>query len=131
MISVGCRESGPAQHSKQTPPPAAPAAPLETPTKVDIPVPIDDPDRWLFVEKVAGKAKGGWATGSFDEERNKLSITTSEVEEFAVDTSRIKIDWKKLVVLSIDGKNSELRKREYETLHFRRQPHGEWAVRDP
>jgi len=92
---------------------------------------MDDPDRWLFVEKVAGKASGGWATGSFDEERNKLSITTSDVEEFAVDTSRVKINWRKLVVLSIDGKNSELRKRDFDILHFRRTPHGEWTVRDP
>jgi hypothetical protein len=98
---------------------------------VDVPVPVDDSDRWLFVQKVADKARGGWATGSFDADRNKLSIQTNQVEEFALDTSRVAINWKKLVVLSIDGKNSELRKRDYEVLSFNRTAHGEWIVREP
>lgn len=80
---------------------------------------------------MAENKKGGWATGSFDADRNKLSITTSDVAEFALDTSRVAINWKKLVVLSIDGKNSELRKRNYDILQFTRTPHGEWTVREP
>ena len=98
---------------------------------MDIPVPVDDSDRWLFVQKATDKAKGAWATGSFDADRNKLSIQTNDVEEFALDTSRVAINWKKLVVLSIDGKNSELRKRDFDILPFIRTPHSEWIVREP
>lgn len=132
LLTPACRKEtpnpGPAVETpKQTEPPV----PKEIPTQIEIPVPIDDPNRWLFVEKVAEGAKGGWATGSFDEERNKLSITTSDVSEFAIDTARLKINWKKLVVLSIDGKNSELRRRDFDVLHFKRAAHGEWTVRDP
>lgn len=108
-----------------------PEKPAAIPTRVEIPIPADDSGRWLFVQKVAPKARGGWATGSFDADRNKLSIETSDVEEFALDTSGVAINWKKLVVLSIDGKNSELRKRDFDILHFTRTPHGEWVVREP
>lgn len=111
--------------------PSPPEKPRKIPIRVEIPVPLDDASRWLFVQKAAEKAKGGWATGSFDPQRNKLRITTSDVEEFAVDAGRIKVDWQKLVVLSIDGRNSELRKRDVDVLHFVRSPHGEWSVREP
>jgi hypothetical protein len=131
LVSLfGCRKEEP----KQLPPLEnlpLPEKPREIPTHVEIPVPIDDSDRWLFVQKIAEKAKGGWATGSFDGDRNKLIITTSDVAEFALDTSRVAINWKKLVVLSIDGKNSELRKRDYDILQFTRTPQGEWTVREP
>jgi hypothetical protein len=132
VLFAGCRKSETLPALKQeAPAQSPPAVPADIPTRVDIPVPPDDSDRWLFVQKVAGKATGGWATGSFDADRNKLSVTTSDVEEFAVDTSRITVNWKKLVVLSIDGKNSELRKRDYDILVFTRTPHGEWIVREP
>ncbi len=130
-LNPSCRKptSTPSKSDEPAQPP--PALPSTIPTRVDLPVPADDSDRWLFVQKIADKAKGGWATGSFDADRNKLSITTSDVAEFALDTSRIAINWKKLVVLSIDGKNSELRKRDYDILQFTRTPHGEWTVREP
>lgn len=132
LLQPACRKESPKPDAAaDAPTQTEPPAPKEIPTHIEIPVPIDDPNRWLFVEKVADGAKGGWATGSFDEERNKLSITTSDVTEFALDTSLIKINWRKLVVLSIDGKNSELRKRDFDILHFRRSAHGEWAVREP
>ena len=132
VTALGCRKSEAPQASKpEAPVQSPPATPAVIPTRVDISVPIDDSDRWLFVQKVAGKAKGGWATGSFDADRNKLSVQTSDVAEFALDTSRVKINWKKLVVLSIDSKNSELRKRDFDILHFTRTPHGEWIVREP
>lgn len=132
--AIGCREKEP--QLPQAPVEAqaeaeAPPRPVEIPTRLDIPVPLEESDRWLFVQRVADKAVGGWATGSFDAERNKLSIATSDIEGFAVDTSQIKINWQKLVVLSIDGRNSELRKRDYDILHFVRTPHGEWVVKEP
>jgi hypothetical protein len=129
-LSPSCRKDPPPQSKPDELAQTTPALPTAIPARVDLPVPIDA-DRWLFVQKVADKAKGGWATGSFDADRNKLSITTSDVAEFALDTSRVAINWKKLVVLSIDGKNSELRKRNYDILQFTRTPHGEWTVREP
>ena len=136
LVGQTCRKTE-EPPSKQTPaePPAAepssPENPKAVPRRIDFQTPLDDAGQWLFVQKVAEKAKGGWATGLFDAERNKLRITTSDVEEFAVDTGRIQIDWKKLVVLSIDGRNSELRKRDVAILHFVREPHGEWIIREP
>ncbi len=130
--STGCRKSDtPTASTQDAPVQSPPVASAEIPTRVDIPVPIDDSGRWLFVQKIADKAKGAWATGSFDADRNKLSIQTNDVEEFALDSGGIAINWKKLVVLSIDGKNSELRKRDHVILQFTRTPHGEWIVREP
>ena len=88
-------------------------------------------DRWLFVEKAKDAAPGGWATGSFDQQKNKLDIHTRDVRQFVIDVSRIRIDWQRLVVLSIDGKNSELRRRDFSLLHFRLDDHGQWVVVEP
>jgi hypothetical protein len=132
LIPTGCHKSegppkaGDAPVVKSPPPPTEPP-----PTRVDINIVADDPDRWLFVEKPAERSKGGWATGSFDSERNKLTIRTKDVERFAIDTSRIHIDWKRLVILGIDGKNSELRKRDFDLFHFSLTDHGEWVVVEP
>ncbi len=134
LVFPSCRkpESPPAPRPETpTLAPSPAEKPAMIPARVEIPIPLDDSDRWLFVQKVAGKGKGGWAIGSFHADRNKLSIETSDVDEFALHTGRIAIDWKRLVVLSIDGKNSELRKRDVDILHFVRSPHGEWSVREP
>ena len=104
--------------------------PVEVPTRVNITVRSDDLDRWLVVEKVKDGAAGAWATGSFDPKRNKLDIGTHDVQRFAVDTGRIPIRWDKLVILSIDGKNSELVHRDYSILHFTRDKYG-WHVIEP
>ena len=102
-----------------------------TPERIPTPVQVDDPDRWLIVEKVMDRATGGWATGSFIQERNKLVIETHNVGQFAIDTGRIPIDWKRLVILGIDGRNSELRKRDYPVLHIARDEYGQWVVLEP
>ena len=73
-------------------------------------------------------APGAWATGSFDRKRNKLDIRTRDVQDFSIDVSRIPINWERLVVIGIDGANSELRKRDYSVLHFRLDDHGQWVV---
>ena len=99
-------------------------------SSVRIPVDIDDADRWLLVEKAREGAPGAWATGSFDPKRNKLDIRTRDVQEFSIDVSRIPINWERLVVIGIDGANSELRKRDYSVLHFRLDDHGQWVVRE-
>lgn len=98
----------------------------------------DDDDQWLFVEAVAEDAEGGVATGSFDPKGNQIRIHTEDVKGFAIDTSRIAgetglpgIDWNRLVVIRINGVGSELRKRDYDVLHFVRDDHGRWEVAEP
>ncbi len=102
----------------------------ETPLRVDILADTDDPNRWLVVEEVKGKASGAWATGSFSQKRNKVTVRTKDVARFSIDVSRIPIKWDKLVILSIDGKNSELMHRDYALLHFVNDRHG-WHVIEP
>ncbi len=92
---------------------------------------LDDPTRWLFVQKVVKDGDGGWATGAFDPKRNKITIETHAVESFLIDTSRVAINWKKLVILRINGRNSELKKRDRQVLHFALDRHGLWVVKEP
>ena len=108
--------------SEETPPPAA------RPRRVSIGFEVNDPDQWLFVEKTRGKADGGWATGLFIPDRNKLVVDTKDVERFAIHVARIPIDWERLVVLRIDGVNTELRKRDLSVYHFEVDEHGQWVV---
>ncbi|MFQ5592087.1 MAG: hypothetical protein ACE5HE_13055 [Phycisphaerae bacterium] len=115
-------------HAGEAEEPTAPGGRTsELPNRVNIAFPGETPDRWLVVERVDDGAAGAWATGSFDRERNKLSIRTHDVRQFAVDLSRIPIRWDKLVIVSIDGKNSELVRREHPVLHFLHDKYG-WRV---
>ncbi len=95
------------------------------------PANLDDPDRWLYVEGVRDGEKGAWATGTFHRGKNKLDIHTHRARKFAVDTSRIPIDWRHLVVLGIDGVNSELGRRDFTLYHFALDDHGCWVVLEP
>ena len=131
---TGCHQSAP------TPPPEEPQAAVEAPKprpteapppRIPLPDDPDAADRWLFVEKAKGDAPGGWATGAFDRQKNKLDIRTRDVQQFAIDVELIAIDWQRLVVIAIDGKNSELRRREVTLLHFRLDDHGQWVVTEP
>lgn len=94
------------------------------------PLPDHDEDQWLFVEGFREGADGGWATGTFDAKRNKLTITTRDVTLFVIDVSRVPIDWQRPVILGIDGSNSELRRREADRLHVRRDAAG-WTIDEP
>ena len=131
---AGCHKSAPTPPSEGAP--AKAEVPKSQPTLTPSPrIPLpDDPDaadRWLFVEKTKDDTPGGWAAGAFDRERNKLEVRTRDVRQFAIDVERIAIDWQRLVVISIDGKNSELRRRETTLLHFRLDDHGQWVVTEP
>jgi hypothetical protein len=77
-----------------------------------------------------GGATGAWATASFDAERNKITIRTNDADRFTLDVGRIPIDWERPVVLGIDGRNSELRRRERTLLHFRRDGRAGWVVEE-
>ena len=104
------------------------AMPASAPTRVDLPMVGDDIDRWLHVEKAREGSKGGYATGDFDRARNKISIVTTDVERFAIDTTAIRVNWRKPVVLNINGANSELRQREGPRVVFELSPNAGWIV---
>ena len=129
-----CHKSAPTAPPDEVPRVETPA---ESPPAVEPPPAIrlsddeDAADRWLFVEKAKDGTPGGWATASFDRQKNKLDIHTRDVRQFVIDASRVPIDWQRLVVLSIDGKNSELRRRDFSLLHFRFDDHGQWVVVEP
>lgn len=90
-----------------------------------------DSSRWLFTETVRDGTAGGWTTGTFDPRRNKIDVKAKNVTGFAIDTSGIAIDWKRVVIISIDGRNSELRRRNFNVLHFRLDDHNRWVVLEP
>ncbi len=101
------------------------------PPSAPILVGLDDPDRWLTVERIVAGSDGAWATGSFDPKRNKLEIRTRNVERFSVDVSRIPIDWDRLVILGINLSNTELRSRDFDIYRFVRTQQGGWMVAEP
>jgi len=136
-ILPGCHKPAPTPPPEEKPEVLRPSAadqhatvPGEIPTRVDIAGATDDLDRWLTVEKVKGDAPGAWATGSFDAKRNKVAIRLHDVEQFAIDVSRIPIRWDRLVIIAIDGKNSELVRRDHSILRFVNDEHG-WHVVEP
>lgn len=103
----------------------------ETPKRIVIERASEDVDRWVFVEHLTDGSKGGWATGSFDGDRNRLSIETRDVQGFALDSDKIAIDWSRPVILHLNGRTSELRKRDFTRLHFTLDDQGRWIVIEP
>ncbi len=117
-----------------------PVEPVERQPETPSPVPDDDAagegtvyvePGWVQVEVLRAKAEGGWATGDFHEARNKIQIQTRGVKQFSLDLSKLEINWDRLVVISIDGRNAELRKRDFDLLHIARNDHGKWVVQEP
>lgn len=137
-FSGGCRKS---DTSKEAPAPAAPPADSDAPPKpvqevalpprVNIAAPMEDLDRWLTVEAIRGDAPGAWAEGSFNPKSNKIIIDTHDVQRFALEVSRIPIRWEKLVIIRIDGRNSEMVRRDQAIYHFDLDDHGQWVVLGP
>jgi hypothetical protein len=130
---LACGACRPSPTTVDKPPGAdtAQPAPVSPPAPFEVIDGEEDLTRWLFVQKTREGAKGGWTSGSFDRPRNKLEIQTQDVQQFALHLERVPIDWNKLVVLSIDGKNSELRRREHSRIHMRLDEHGKWTVVEP
>lgn len=139
----GCRNGKPSPADARTAdsdaPPASAGAPesaasippADAPPLGPVRIDADDPDRWVFAERIREDSEGGWVTGSFDAGRNRLDIRTQNVTRFAVDTSRVPINWQRLVVIGIDGRNTELRRRNQDVLHFQLDPHNRWVVAEP
>ncbi len=134
MGLAGCQTPQPAG-PQEPPTPAPPPPPVEPqvvpdepPTTGEVPV---DPKQWVYVERIKKGASDPWGRGTFDRSRNKISIETHQLRRFAVDVSRIPINWERLVILSINGRNSELRKRDFHVYHFEYDKYGRWAVMEP
>ncbi len=103
----------------------------EVPIRVDIGVHVVDSEDWLTVNEIRDEAPGAWATGSFLAERNRIVIETEAVARFSIDMGRVPIRWERLVVIRIDGRNSELVKRDQAIYRFVLDDRGSWVVLDP
>ncbi len=103
----------------------------EVPIWVDIGVHVADSEDWLTVDEIRDDAPGAWATGSFLAERNRIVIETVGVARFSIDMPRVPVRWDKLVVIRIDGRNSELVKRDQAIYRFVLDDHGHWVVLEP
>ena len=103
----------------------------EVPVRVDIGVHVGDSDDWLTVDEIRDNAPGAWATGSFLAERNRIVIETEAVARFSIDMGRVPVRWERLVVIRIDGRNSELVKRDQAIYRFVLDDHGRWVVLEP
>ena len=87
--------------------------------------------RWLQVITPDPNTPGGWAEGSFDRDKNKLTIVARDVRRFIIKTGMIRIDWDRRVILSLNRVSSELRRREGGVLTFELDDHGQWVVLEP
>ncbi len=111
-----------------TPPATAPAA--ETPPAPKLPLPVLPPPQtgWLRIVKLDPDVDGGWATGDVDRRRNKIIIDTHNVAEFTIDLSALGVRWDRRVILRINDRSAELRRKETPIAHFRQSPAGAWEV---
>ncbi len=133
VAHLGCRPSAsdvapdsavaPAPHApvKVTPEPERPVDALAELEKIEV-----QPDKWLFVEGEVQEAGGAWVTGWFSDEANKIAIETHGANGFRLELSKISIDWSRRVVLRIDERSFELKKRKTSTVHFKKTPTGGW-----
>lgn len=103
----------------------------EIPNRVAIGAHVANSKDWLTVDQIRDGAQGAWATGSFLAERNRIVIDTEGVARFSIDMSRVPVRWEKLVVIRIDGRNSELVKRDQAIYRFALDDHGRWVVLEP
>jgi len=135
-LLLSCNRSSP--NHVEIPPPAqsqeaatkTEEKPVEPQAPIVLPSEPDHSARWLIASNPREGAKGGWVEGSFDPKRNHIDIRTKDIERFDLDTGRLPIDWNKLVVIEIDGKSAELRKRENPVIEFEPDGAGHWKVKE-
>ena len=84
------------------------------------------PPGWLVVEVISDGVVGGWATADFVSAANKIVIETFDVQQFAMHLDMISIDWRRRVVLRIDGSVFELTRKHYPLIRLRRSDMGVW-----
>ncbi len=114
-----------AADAEPDPPPATqPAAPAEPPLDS-----FPEPQRgWLQIVRLAPGAEGGWATGRFETDRNRVCVETQNVAEFMLDQTRLDVRWDRRVVLRINDRPAELIRKQDPLIHFRQSPGGAWEV---
>jgi len=105
----------------------------DEPAAGDTPIPPPPPNigtstGWVRVEALEEDVRGGWVTGDFEPDRNKIEIRTRGVAQFAMDLSKVPIAWSRKVILSLDGRNAELVQREFDVYHVARDEHNAWIV---
>lgn len=134
-IDTGCSER--TAEPAQAPPRIR--SPRETEaTKPETPPPAPEPVKaeshfhssaeWVEIVALTDGATRGDIEAVFDEGRNKFTIDAEGVSEFLLDVCRVKVNWTRPVILKIDGRNSELRKRDYCRLRMRMVGRGAWEV---
>lgn len=106
-------------------PPAHPPLPVHSQPR------RDDHPRWLMTERYELDSEDTWVNASFEVNRNKIKINIRNIRQFAIDTRRIHIDWKRRVILSINDRNSELKKRDYPIIRFALDEYNQWYVVEP
>lgn len=140
MSGSGCGKQTRVETQRPPPPTASPNAadPGAGGAAHDKPAPVApiperawSEDRWLEVTGALPDAPGAWATGSFDQDNNKLVIDTHDARRFVVNTDMIPIDWDRRVILSLNGTNTELRRRESSLLTFQLDEHNRWVILEP
>jgi hypothetical protein len=130
-----------AAKSPPTPPPsAAPSAspagaaspsPRPTPGPLDADVGVDIPlqEGWATIDEKADESQRAWMEGEI-RLTDRLIITTSSVRRFALDLTRLRLNWDKRILLRLDGFNFELTRKRWPVIHFIRTPAGAWEVGD-
>ena len=137
----GCRQAQPTPVRERVPVPEQPAPVAPTPVQASVPEPqpaaveriplqVADSSSWLFAQTPRAGAPGGWITGSFDPAKNRIEIQLQDLKRFTLHVARIPINWDRLVILRLNGHNTELRRREQSLYHFELTPNGGWQVRE-
>ena len=136
---AGCRTQAPPASPAEPSPPATttPSEPVvesqpataSAPATATAPVGLDDQQKgWLRIEKLQPDVEGGWATGDFDEKRNRISLVTQNVVEFSVDRRELPIRWDRRVLLRINAQSMELARKDRPKIRFRQSPSGAWDI---
>ncbi len=119
------------QQTTEAPEPDSPAPAIATSAEPEEIVIFESDSEWLRAEQLRADVDGGWVTGDFLPERNKIEIHTRDLTEFSINVGLLPIEWGRLVVVGIDGRNSELRRRDFDVYHIARDEHGKWVVLEP
>ncbi len=140
---VGCQASAPRQMDHDRQPTAQPAmvpdlpavektpSSVETPAIIESPVVEDIGNRWVYPLQYKKGSTGGLVRGSFDPKRNKIMIDTQDVKRFRIDMTKLSINWDRLVIIRLNGKSSELRRRDSDVIDFEIDKYGNWVVFEP
>lgn len=124
-----------------TPAPAAPALPVASaapaptaspsppPAALDAEVGEDVPliEGWATIEERADSDVRAWMEGEI-QQGDRLIVTTSNVRRFAMDLTRLRLEWNQRILLKLDKFNFELTKKRWPVIKFVRTASGAWEA---